>query len=46
MLEVIGWFLESAAAEGGMPVCKIKNKFALRRDQLVRHDVCAPRICA
>ena len=37
MMEVIDWFLKSAATgDGGMHVCKIKNKFALHKDQLVR----------
>lgn len=42
MMEVIGWILDSAADEGGMPVCRIKNKFALPEDQLVGS---ATRLC-
>ena len=37
MMEVIGWILASAHAESGsgLHVCRIKNKFSLRREQLV-----------
>ena len=37
IMEVVGWFLESAAAENGkgVHVCKIKNKFSLSKGQLV-----------
>jgi hypothetical protein len=36
MMEVICWILEAAADGSGMPVCRIKNKFSLGKEQLVR----------
>ena len=35
IMEIIGWILEAAADGSGMPVCKIKNKFSLTKEQLV-----------
>ncbi len=38
IMEVASWFLNSYAsgAGAGMRVCRVKNKFALHKEQLVR----------